>query len=260
MDRRERFDDPVEAVRAATDGRMSEIWTALPGIVEAFDSVAMTVSVQPAVLGSLSHPDGSQTPVRMPLLVDVPVVFPCGGGFTLTFPIRAGDECLVVFASRCIDGWWQNGGVQEPMESRQFDLSDGFAVLGPFSQTRVLPGVHTQDVQLRTDDGQAFVAIKPDLTILAQNPTAKITLSPDGEIDAEADTRISLRAPLVAIAANALTMSDLEGGSIAATITGDIIQTGSITSTEDHVAGTISLMNHVHDGVDSGPDDTGGPK
>ena len=33
------------------------------------------------------------------------MVFPGGGGFALTFPVAAGDECLVVFASRCIDDY-----------------------------------------------------------------------------------------------------------------------------------------------------------
>jgi hypothetical protein len=35
--------------------------------------------------------------VRYPILNDLPVVFPRGGGVTLTFPIKEGDECLIVF-------------------------------------------------------------------------------------------------------------------------------------------------------------------
>ena len=38
MDRRERWAEPVEALRAALDGRQAEMWTALPGIVQSFDS------------------------------------------------------------------------------------------------------------------------------------------------------------------------------------------------------------------------------
>ena len=45
MDRRERLDDPVEAQRAALDGRQAEIWTALPGIFQSFDSEALTAVV-----------------------------------------------------------------------------------------------------------------------------------------------------------------------------------------------------------------------
>ena len=96
IDRRERQNEPVEALRAALDGRQAEIWTALPGIVQSFDPAAMTVTVQPAVTGRVTDETGKTSSVNMPLLPDVPWSFR-GGGFTLAFPIAAGDECLVVF-------------------------------------------------------------------------------------------------------------------------------------------------------------------
>lgn len=161
MDRRERYDDSVEAVRAAMDGRLSELWTAMPCIVESFNAEDETVSAQPAIRGRIQQPDGTEELVALPLLVDVPVVFPGGGGFTLTFPVKPGDECLVVFASRCIDAWWQSGGVGDPLETRQHDLSDGFAFVGPRSRARALPGVNTEHVQLRTDDGATYLEIQP---------------------------------------------------------------------------------------------------
>ena len=182
MDRRERTDDPVEATRAALDGRQAEMWTALPGIVNGFDPVAMTVSVQPSVKGQVQDEAGKTSAVNLPLLVDVPVVFPAGGGFTLTHPVKSGDECLVVFASRCIDGWWQGGGVGGAPDERMHDLSDGIAMVCPRSQARKLsPPVDTENVQLRTDDGQAHVTMMPDYTIRAQNPTGEILMTPAGE-------------------------------------------------------------------------------
>lgn len=266
MDRRERFDDPVEAMRAAMDGRLAEVWTALPGIVQGFDPQAMTVTVQPSIKGVITSPDGATASVALPLLVDVPVVFPSGGGFTLTFPVAEGDECLAVLASRCIDAWWQSGGVQEPLEPRMHNLSDAFAIVGPFSQPRTLAGVSTQDVELRTDDGQAHVAIKPDYTIEARTPSASVTLTPGGEVAAEATAKITLRAPAIDILADSLNMANLSGGNVAATIAGninlggDVTHNGSITSTGDHVAQGISLASHVHGGVVAGGEQTGGPE
>lgn len=166
MDRRERQDEPVEALRAALDGKQAEIWTALPGIVAAFDAAAMTVSVQPAIRGLITGEDGAVRQASLPMLINVPVIWPQGGGFVLTFPIAAGDECLVVFASRCIDGWWQSGGVQSPAEQRMHDLSDGFAIVGPRSQARRLaPAADTQAVQLRSVDGADYVEITPEGTV-----------------------------------------------------------------------------------------------
>lgn len=161
MDLRERLDDHIEATRAAQDGHQAQLWTACPGIIQSYNAEALTCTVQPAIKGRVESPDGNVASVALPLLVDVPVIFPSGGGFVLTFPVAAGDECLVVFASRCIDAWWQSGGVQEPIETRMHDLSDGFALVGPRSQARKIPAVSAEHVQLRTEDGQTYLEIQP---------------------------------------------------------------------------------------------------
>ena len=159
MDRLERLDSLQDGLRAGMENAQAQMWTALPGIVTAVDLGAQTCSVQPAIRGSVTGKDGTAKAVDLPLLVDVPLVFPRAGGFALTFPVRAGDECLVIFASRCIDSWWQSGGVQEPAEQRMHDLSDGFAILAPASQAKRLQGVSGDAVELRTESGGAFVRL-----------------------------------------------------------------------------------------------------
>lgn len=160
-DRRERIDSAQEAVRAALDGRQAALWTALPGIVQSYDAAAGTVVVQPAIKGDVTAPDGSRSQAALPLMPDVPVVWQGAGGFTLTLPVAAGDECLVVFASRSIDAWWQDGGVQPALDARMHDLSDGFALIGPRSQSRRLSAVSTTAAQLRSDDGDVFLEVAP---------------------------------------------------------------------------------------------------
>lgn len=225
IDRRERQDDTVESQRAALDGRQAEMWTALPGIIESFDPAAMTVAVQPAIAGRQTNEKGKAFSVTMPLLPDVPVVFPCGGGFTLTFPIKPGDECLVVFASRCIDAWWQNGGVGEPIDPRMHDLSDGFALVGVRSQARKLsPAVDTANAQLRADDGKTVVELTPDSRVMVTGPAA---------IELKSETVITLTAPVIHVI-------------------------GRMQITEDAVADGISLKNHTHQGDSGGT--TGAPQ
>ena len=161
MNRQERVGDPNETLLAVLDGALAGVWTALPGVIESFDPLAMTCSVQPAIKMRASAPDGSTTSVPLPLLVDCPVQFPAGGHCTLTFPVTKGDECLVVFASRCIDAWWQSGGVQEQAEPRMHDLSDGFVLLGTRSRPRALAGLSPASAQLRSDDGATFIDLDP---------------------------------------------------------------------------------------------------
>lgn len=151
---------PSEERQNRLDERAASIKTrvAIPGIIQSFDAAAQTVTVRPALREKLNL-DGTEQWVDIPLLVDVPVALPRAGGYALTLPIQAGDECLVVFGDMCMDGWWQSGGVQNQVECRRHDLSDGFAIVGIWSQPRVLPNYSTSSAQLRNEEGSAYVEI-----------------------------------------------------------------------------------------------------
>ena len=140
---------------------MSAMRVSIPGIIQSFDPDAVTAVIQPAIKGVEHDTSGAEISVNLPLLVDVPVVFPRGGGCTLTFPVKEGDECLVIFADRCIDFWWQSGGVQEPVDGRMHDLSDAFCIVGPQSQAKKIGGISTSAVELRSDDGSVKLSLNP---------------------------------------------------------------------------------------------------
>ncbi|HGM7194108.1 TPA: Gp138 family membrane-puncturing spike protein [Serratia marcescens] len=148
-------------LKAVADSLSTSLRVAMPGIIQSFDAGAVTATIQPAVKASVRQSDGALSSVALPLLVDVPVVFPRGGGVTLTFPVAAGDECLVVVADRCIDYWWQNGGVQEPVDQRRHHLADAFAMVGPQSQAKKISGISTSAAQFRSDDGSTYLEIDP---------------------------------------------------------------------------------------------------
>ena len=195
MDRRERVGDPQAAMLAVLDGKQSEIWTALPGIVQSFNAAKRTVVVQPTTRARVQAQDNSFSWVQMPLLLDCPVFFPGGGGCTLTFPIAANDECLVIFASRCIDAWWQSGGIQNQAELRMHDLSDGFAFVGVSSVPNVIGSISTTTVQLRSNDGNAYVEINPTSHAMKLHTTGTLTIDASGvQINAPITTNSTITA------------------------------------------------------------------
>lgn len=158
MDQRERWNDPEEALRMTLDGHQAGVWTTLPGIV--VSRTGNNVSVQPALQGALQDKVGNVTNVNLPQLVNVPLVMTGGGGFGITMPIGVGDEVLVHFSARCIDGWWQNGGANNPqIEYRMHDLSDGFATPAPMSNPKALPNISSTSAQLRSHDGTWYVEV-----------------------------------------------------------------------------------------------------
>jgi len=60
-----------------------------------------------------------------------------------------------------MDAWWQSGGIQQPIELRMHDLSDGFAIPGPRSQPRVVTGISSANARLVNDTGTVYLEITP---------------------------------------------------------------------------------------------------
>lgn len=146
-----------EAIQAAMESVGTDIRVAMPGIVRAWNAGQQTVDVQLALREVVLN-DGTEREVEIPMLVDVPVVMPRAGGYSLVFAPEVGDECLVVFSDLCIDSWWQSGGVQSQADTRRHDLSDGFAILGCWSQTNK-PSIPSNGVRLQNDAGTAGISI-----------------------------------------------------------------------------------------------------
>lgn len=160
MDRRERMGDLTLLLQAALEGWQANIWTALPGQYVGAGSKKGTANVQPTVQGRFLNQDGETWGPwqSLPVCQDCPIIFPGGGGAHLTFPLAAGDEGLIVFASRCIDNWWLQGGPQPPAMVRFHDLSDGFFIPGCFSQPRAPSAAwSTSTTRLTSDDGVTYV-------------------------------------------------------------------------------------------------------
>lgn len=219
------------------DGLRSGLWTSMPGIIQSFSASKVTATVQIAIKGVVHTPDGNAQFVNMPLLVDVPVYFPRGGNCTLTFPVTQNDECLVVFAARCIDGWWQSGGIQSPMEPRIHDLSDGFAFVGFFSQKTKIGGISASTAQLRSNDGTTYVEVNPGGQIVNVVAPGGINLTTNGKIVLNAGTEIDLTTPNTNVSGN---ISGGTGGS------GTAHFNGAVTATGEGTFNSHTVGQHTH--------------
>lgn len=201
----------------------------MPGIIQSFNVGAVTATVQMAIKGIVQDQAGKSQFVNLPLLVDVPVFFPRGGNCTLTFPVAKNDECLVVFASRCVDGWFQSGGIQAPVQPRMHSMSDGFALVGFFSQATKISSISTTTAQLRSNDGSTYVEV---------NPAGQI-------VNVVAPGGMTLTTPTVTITGT-INVQNMQGAASASTISGSMTATGTITGQTDVVGGGKSLKTHTH--------------
>lgn len=151
----------AETLRLQAEQVKSSLHVATPGIIERFDPERRTADIQP-VIREQWMVEGEIEHHPLPLLLDVPVFFPAAGGYQITLPVQAGDECLVVFADRCIDAWFQSGGIQNQMEIREHDLSDGFAFVGFSSLPRATAIPSPEGLTLAHQSGSAGITITED--------------------------------------------------------------------------------------------------
>lgn len=192
IDPRERFSDWDEAGRQTDEGNQAQMMTAFPAIIKKHDVDKNTVHVQIAVKRAQVTSKGVIEWKEIPVLEDVPLHYPSGGGATMTFPVKEGDEGLVIFSSRSIDAWWQQGGVQNQTQSRMHDLSDGFFIPGFRSQPKKLSGVSKTTFQLRTDDGSSYFDFDPE--------NKKIHIKMGGDVTFESTSTVTVKAPTVNVA------------------------------------------------------------
>lgn len=113
----------------------------IPAIVQSYNQQKNTVECQPAIREKVNL-EGNESYVNMPLLIEVPVAFPGNAEYGIRFPINPGDEVLVVFSDLSIDNFWLYGNVQNPVEGRRHDLSDGIAIPCNLSLKKTTPPVN----------------------------------------------------------------------------------------------------------------------
>ena len=140
------------------------------GKILSFDAVKRTAKVQITFVRKLN--DGSLVP--FPELQDCPVFSLQGGGGALTFPVAAGDECLLLFSDSNIDAWYSTGLQGLPYDSRRHDISDCIALVGLNSLAHpISPAVTASEVSLTY--GGAKIAEKNGKIQLANGAQSFLT-------------------------------------------------------------------------------------
>jgi hypothetical protein len=136
-----------ELLELVLDNRMRGLHTSMPGRVESYDAATQTCDVLPQLKRQTPDGEGGYTVEDLPVLPHVPVCFPRGGGFFLSFPLQKGDFVLVVFSERAIGNWRQKGEASNPGDLRMHSLAGAVAI----------PGVYPNGDALDDADGTNLV-------------------------------------------------------------------------------------------------------
>jgi hypothetical protein len=121
----------AEDITALIEDRLRRVKVALPGEIDSYNATTGKAAVKPLL--QERYADGEV--VTLPVIPNVPLVFPRTAAASITLPVARGDGCLLLFCDRSIDRWLSVGGTVEPDDVRMHSLSDAVAIPGlvPFS-------------------------------------------------------------------------------------------------------------------------------
>ena len=133
----------------------------LVGTVQSFNATNQTVTVSvnfqkiiKSVLPLNGIGQSADQVISYPLLVNVPIIFFQGGGSYLTFPIAAGDTCVVLFCDRDMDTWFNTAQIAPPNSDRVHDINDAVAIVGIRDLQHSLAGYNTTQPSLTDTTGE----------------------------------------------------------------------------------------------------------
>ena len=115
----------TEEVNKTARAAVNNIHTALPGSILEIDTVTGLAKVQP--YGKYVIEKG--TSADYPALTDVPFVLPFSqfAGAGIAFPVKPGDDCLIIISEVELDSWRSGMESEGPLK---FNLTNAVAIPG----------------------------------------------------------------------------------------------------------------------------------
>lgn len=150
------------------------------GTVESFDAVKQTVTVTINYSKTFFRKDpisGTYSPVQVdyPPLVDIPIyVLGDGADCALTFPIKEGATCSVLFNDRDMSAWFASGQVGPLPSNAMHAFADAIALIGVRPLTNPVTNYDTDRAVLK--NGTTMVGVGASKVKVANNSTTLNTV------------------------------------------------------------------------------------
>ncbi len=150
--------EPAEVIRNAIEDVLKDTHCSNPAVVLSYNASTQLAQVQPLLMRTFVNDDGTIDVEAQPVINNVPVAWPAGGGFRMTFPLGAGDIVGLIFADQSLDIWKSQGGQVDPVDQRIHSINDCWAI-PQVRGSKAWTAVSTSHVQLGQDGAAGdFVA------------------------------------------------------------------------------------------------------
>lgn len=160
----------AEIIRRAIESRLADVWTAIPGRVEKYDAATQTADITPVVRRPVTKANDDLIHDDLPVVPNVPVLFPRGGGASITWPLQAGDHVQLIFQTLSFAQWRESGETSDPGDLRLHCLGNAVCVPGLGSNAQTLPAAELpamvlEHAEIRLGIGATdFVALASKVT------------------------------------------------------------------------------------------------
>ncbi len=168
-----------ESFRRNFHALMSSVHTVIPGVIEKYDGKRIG-NVKPQIQKKLA--DG--TYLELPVIEEVPIIFPGATDFGMTWPLQKGDPVMLHFAERSIEEWLNDGGEAKPEDARRFSLTDAIAIPGMYNLSEPFPESNNEDFMIIYKESSIKI-LEDEIIELVSNSDINITGAGDINIDGD---------------------------------------------------------------------------
>jgi hypothetical protein len=153
----------VNLILKAIEGRLFDVHTGLPARVVSFDPSTQRADVQPLLQRVMVDEDENPTTVTIPVITNVPIQYPSGAGWSITWPLAPGDIVYLTFSERSLDEWLvaPPGNLVTPAQARKFDLSDAVILAGIRPRTSPVPNISATSLRIANDAENVAIELAP---------------------------------------------------------------------------------------------------
>lgn len=127
MTRQPQLEDMVDTFIASA---LQDVHVAMPGRVTSYAPSSRRANVKP-LIKRVRIVDEERVSETLPIVQDVPIVFPGAGSYEISWPVSSGDLVLIICTSCSLERWLAGNGAEvDPQDPRRHRIADAIAIPG----------------------------------------------------------------------------------------------------------------------------------
>lgn len=174
LDPEKNYSNLTDVLQFAFNQFLKNLYISIPGVIESYDPEKKRCRVKPAL--NIRLTDGET--VEQSTIINVPVVWPSGGGFTFISPLPEGEPVVIMFSQRGITQFKETFSTVDPGNGI-FDKEDAYVMPG-YGALSITPAT-TSGASMQTEDGQNYIYVT------------------DGIVKIKAGTKLEIDTPEIAV-------------------------------------------------------------